>query len=566
MSGTHRIKRQILDVSIPSGMDGPALHNQLSQSFWTDLTGVMDRVFNSLAPDEAIVRFDRLVVDLGTLSPADYLAQLPSRLEAKLTEALAETLAAQGHPNGPQKLNPRQRDEALIEHFLRTGALPWWAPPLSADALTRVCLDWIHDRVGAPARLLRLCKTYPKARLRLIHQFGDSLLLEALPLVEESRQFGPLIAPLFERFSKLGNPDGFLSRAPFWQAVIEILAQNPSGPMDVSRWGERFFRTWSRTCGRPSGVLARLILRESASPPSPTPDLPRDFFVRVLKEAEASYEKQGALSPREPQAPVKESQDPKPEKSVDGKRAQKGPGNDQEAPGLSSDRATGRSRNVRTPAGNETPRQPGHPQPRTNQRDLEQKSRAETNQEENVLTEAAPPPGATRVEESGDYFVGNAGLVLLAPFLNTLFINCKLKDAESFLNEAASVKAAFLLQYLVTGQDTHPEYMLVLNKLLCGIALDTPLPLTLSLEADEREECDQLLRVVIQQWAALKNTSIPGLRETFLQREGHLVRGEAEWLLRVEHKGADVLLDRIPWGFVMVRFSWMDLPLRVEWT
>ncbi|MEI3154023.1 MAG: contractile injection system tape measure protein [Odoribacter sp.] len=58
-------------------------------------------------------------------------------------------------------------------------------------------------------------------------------------------------------------------------------------------------------------------------------------------------------------------------------------------------------------------------------------------------------------------------------------------------------------------------------------------------------------------WPKMKNTSLEGLRHSFLQREGMLEQ-EGEWKLTVHPKGLDVLLDSLPWGFSMVRLPWMD--------
>ncbi|HLO95924.1 MAG TPA: contractile injection system tape measure protein, partial [Burkholderiaceae bacterium] len=67
------------------------------------------------------------------------------------------------------------------------------------------------------------------------------------------------------------------------------------------------------------------------------------------------------------------------------------------------------------------------------------------------------------------------------------------------------------------------------------------------------------------------HTSVAGLREAFLQRQGRLAKDKPRadappaWRLRVEKRGLDVLLDRLPWGFSTVRLPWMEGVLHVEW-
>ena len=107
--------------------------------------------------------------------------------------------------------------------------------------------------------------------------------------------------------------------------------------------------------------------------------------------------------------------------------------------------------------------------------------------------------------------------------------------------------------------------MLPLNKLLCGWSLDKPVDRTVKFTARETDQADQLLQAVIEHWAALKRTSVDGLRASFLQRDGLLSETENHWLLQVGLMGHDILLERLPWGISMIKLSWMKKMLRVDW-
>jgi hypothetical protein len=63
----------------------------------------------------------------------------------------------------------------------------------------------------------------------------------------------------------------------------------------------------------------------------------------------------------------------------------------------------------------------------------------------------------------------------------------------------------------------------------------------------------------------LGQTSVAGLRESFLQREGCLSRKDDAWQLLVETRSYDMLLDRLPWGFATIKYSWMPGAIRVDW-
>jgi|AGTN01.2.fsa_nt_gi hypothetical protein len=78
------------------------------------------------------------------------------------------------------------------------------------------------------------------------------------------------------------------------------------------------------------------------------------------------------------------------------------------------------------------------------------------------------------------------------------------------------------MQYLVFGHTVFPEYEMTLNKLLVNFETAQPVPQQLELTGNEKETVDTLLQAVLQHWVKLKNTSIAGLREGFLQRDGKL--------------------------------------------
>jgi len=41
------------------------------------------------------------------------------------------------------------------------------------------------------------------------------------------------------------------------------------------------------------------------------------------------------------------------------------------------------------------------------------------------------------------------------------------------------------------------------------------------------------------------------------RKDGHL--------LRIERKGRDMLLDKLPWGIGFFKLSWMEVKLTVDW-
>ncbi|KAA5548437.1 contractile injection system tape measure protein [Adhaeribacter rhizoryzae] len=183
---------------------------------------------------------------------------------------------------------------------------------------------------------------------------------------------------------------------------------------------------------------------------------------------------------------------------------------------------------------------------------------------ENSLKPFVPKADNLNTEEPLGLYVANAGLILLAPFLPAYLQACGLAEADKILKPTEAVHA---LQYLVTNCIQTPEYELALNKILCGLPLTVGIPLAIELTEVMQTEAPQLLKTIIQYWSALKNTSPAGLQESFLQRSGKLSqKADGDWLLQIEQKGYDMLLEHLPWNYSLVKLPWMENILWVEYS
>jgi len=162
-------------------------------------------------------------------------------------------------------------------------------------------------------------------------------------------------------------------------------------------------------------------------------------------------------------------------------------------------------------------------------------------------------------------YIKNAGQVLLAPYLPTLFERLGLIKGGAFIDSVANARAVQALQYMVDGVGDAPEYMMVLNKLICGVASAQPVVRNLQLSDDEKQLIDGLLVAVIEKWKGIGNTSVDGLRDSFLKREGRLYTKDGQWHLQVESRSYDMLLDSLPWSYATIKYSWMPRVIYVEW-
>jgi hypothetical protein len=184
-----------------------------------------------------------------------------------------------------------------------------------------------------------------------------------------------------------------------------------------------------------------------------------------------------------------------------------------------------------------------------------------------AATPASPPAPAPADEAPPRdiIYLSNAGLVLAGAYLERLFRMLGLVDDEAFVTPAAAKRAVHLLQYLVSGEEGVPEPELVLNKVLCGLRPETPLRREFRITPEEANAIDGLLAAMVSHWKILGHTTVAGLRETFLMREGQLSRDDDGWQLRVAERSFDMLLDQLPWGYRLLKFPWMERPLHVDW-
>ena len=199
---------------------------------------------------------------------------------------------------------------------------------------------------------------------------------------------------------------------------------------------------------------------------------------------------------------------------------------------------------------------------------------ADTGKKEDIVRRveaelALPETEAPAPEELPEALtVGNAGLCLLAPWFVRLFAMLGYLDEErkKFRSTASKVRAVFLLQYLASGEEkAWREAELAFNRLLTALPGHVPLPGRLPLADEERQTADGMVAGVKANWPQMNGTSVEGFRGSFILREGTLEQEEERWLLTVEEKAYDLLLETVPWGFRQIRLPWLKKHVQVKW-
>lgn len=167
--------------------------------------------------------------------------------------------------------------------------------------------------------------------------------------------------------------------------------------------------------------------------------------------------------------------------------------------------------------------------------------------------------------------VPNAGLCLLALWLPRLFDMLGLLETgadgkKDFKDTDARIRAIFVLQRLVTDEKReYKEQELAFNRILAACPFSVPLPKTLELTDTELQTVESMLAGVKSNWNKLKGTSVKGFQKSFIERPGKLEQREDKWVLYVEKRSYDILLDSLPWSYRRIRLPWLKKRMDVVW-
>jgi len=161
--------------------------------------------------------------------------------------------------------------------------------------------------------------------------------------------------------------------------------------------------------------------------------------------------------------------------------------------------------------------------------------------------------------------VRNAGIVLLNDYIAMLFERLNLTSERKFVSNEHQVRAVQYLQYVITGMQETEEVYLPLNKVLCGLPLTDTVPDFVEISDQEKQLINGLIQAAISHWPEIGDCSIDGFRGNWLVRDGILVELEDKWELTVDKRAYDILINRSPFAFSIMKYHWMDKPLHVLW-
>lgn len=558
--GRHRVHRQVIEIVGCPPDEVSSLQQRVRDVFYARMLPAVEAACAALDEPARLRCIDRLEIDLTGLPVEGLETALASAFEDRVRACLAEAL---GQGAVTQDAGGSSRSVAagesspveLLATFLLTGVLPWWAdrsdrwivesalalalreaPDDLLDFLLQEGAAWSSRAHGTSAiqgwplarRLVSACREPSVARLVawLLGARGPASAGRAkastvsgkspvghLDVREESlREIVAIVAAGAARSGSVVTP-GIVWQTLILAAATGVQANGGTTPMSPTAAADVL-----------AGAIASLAARAGGSQPASLAHAigawaretrrPDRTWAEAFAATVAALTSTGHRFDREPGAA-----------SVEGR----------DAPD-----ARGRSGRATTPG--PEPWGAAHRDERDHARRADR---------------GGPAVDALAVD--------NAGLVILWPFLERLFDRMGLLEDRVFRDEAARRRGAAALHHVATGEHDAPEFQLVLEKVLCGMAPDEVCESGPPLTAEEADECEGMLTAAIHQAPILNDMSIPGFRASFLWREGQLRTRDGHWLLRVPRETHDVVLDRFPWSFSVLGFPWMDARVQVEW-
>ncbi|MET0392566.1 MAG: contractile injection system tape measure protein [Chitinophagaceae bacterium] len=514
---SHSVKKFVLELQLPSGAEAYPLQRRCSEMIRQQLVTGLDSLLTECFDENEFTRIPYLEIDLGDIAPSDIEHVFADRCLQQLSEKL-KTIGRQRKASADIPVERIPMAQHVIDrfiHFLVTGQLPAPAgPPAMNEWSEEIMKAVVADNVYFTERLSGALAADTQIAERLILQFDLAFIERLMSSCEPPLKKEMVRAMLRSAavMGKLAGQDG--------GRLIKILLE-PSEPLVKE------------------AVIELVVLLQPVAVQYPS--LPvREKILRVLvtRLYGASAGRIAAVT-----GAIKEWL----ARKVAGSPGSQGlPAMMEELELLTAQWEQGLA--SAPPAS-----MPGD----GGDTEISDRSGQVAGNRETV--KEAPEETAV--------FIGNAGLIILHPFLNSLFEKTGLTRNNSFINDEARHRAVHLLQYMATGQEQAPEYLMQLNKILCGVPRELHIDRFILLTPEQKDEAESLLQAVIGHWAVLKNSSVTALQETFLQRRGKLDFSEEDhtWKLQVERKAFDILLDRLPWGYSQVRLSWMEHRLMTEW-
>lgn len=592
----HIIKRQILEFHVGPGVDTRWLQSEMSRIYRQRIVPLIDRYCTELSGSDRIDRITSLELDLGAVDPDHLEDDLVANVRRLLRQELAVHITSPERQSGDPGTSPKTASQLeLLSLFICTGSLPWWAEASNPYVLDDSLQHLMQHAPLLLRRTLQVLAQDERPLQRLVQHIDEARLATLCsilaPALQSDFPFFPqdLVSVLQQTSLAATRQPRWLSHR-VWHGIV-CLTSRQAGH-DVSP--KAFYRDLLIRIAVALGVRYRplieavhqIIQRQRKPFRSPL----RETVEHLYREL-AGAASPGIADRPPPAAPVVAQEGPPAGMWTRLRSLVAQLPTPMHAPvrqaiaNLERQASSGHSvtslkallqhvgMQHRLPpavvehwlAALAAPIWASEPSPEALSALAGMRGNAASVQAMDLSSTAAMMPLDLGFSDADEVYIGNAGLVILWPFLSLFFAHLGLVGDNQFKDTASVQRAVGLLQYIATEEVSPPEYLLPLNKVLCGMEPAAVFDFDRPVQEAEAEACTDLLTAVIAQAPILRDMSISGFRGSFLLRQGMLSSRDGAWLLRVERETYDVVTDRFPWSFAWVKLPWMTTPLRVEW-
>jgi hypothetical protein len=185
----HIVQYQIFDVAFSNARRSYELQNKISDIFHNQLMDGMEQLFSRLVPDDTILTLGEVDIDLGSipynLIEYDLADRILTELEREIKYRLALRPSKNGDEDNIQQFKNVETGYAnLLEYFLLTGAMPWWATgELLTDPVTIMEHLIIKDAAGLKQLIIKVGQ-HSYVRQRLVYQFSEEVIRNIVTILE----------------------------------------------------------------------------------------------------------------------------------------------------------------------------------------------------------------------------------------------------------------------------------------------------------------------------------------------------------------------------------------------
>jgi len=511
------IQKQVFEIQTFSKEHVHELQNRISHLASLSLSQKMEAYFNKVIPENLLIRIDQIVLNLGQVHWDSLDNELEDKLmhalEAEFTERLTLVKSANYKSiSGISVETIGQGKLELFEYYLIHGMLPWYAENSPRFNIEELLNQLYVDNRPALKSLIQKTGKNQNVRKRICFQFSDKSIRNIIDAIEPAeaefiyQTHGQLIN--IRKLKQIVKTEEEVFSRTIWLFIIEFLLTEMSSVFEKKMLVKKVLDLIAAYSNLNSRYLPGSLLQDAESKGKGMLYQPLETILSEIFSFETDYN-----------SPIKVRFD--------------------------NEQATENDIYL-------------HQQLKSLKNEIQDKTNSVIDENKGNLNPFKPG-----ISES--IYIGNAGLVLFHPFLETYFNRTGLMENGEFTNLTSRNRAVLLIQYLATGNTEHAEHELVLNKILCNVPLEEAIPVSFTATEQELQVTKGLLEEFIEHWDKLGNTSIDGLRKSFILRDGMLNFTDDYWSLRVEQRGYDILLQRLPWAYGQIKTSWMPFNLVVEW-